>query len=199
MFALKTLLDGDFDLVKIKNPQANEQKVFQLIENGDPARVALAAALADLPGWFDPTSPRPADLGEQLFWVGFWGKYFKSPAAGLARWDMEQWAGGNPSWNVGVDYRAVLARSSEFGLVKQAYAAAGLSVNQDLDRLISAPRIAPDPKRPATGPGTLNAAARTHGLEFQQVLNLLTGQYVPTQPAFTQHKPGRFPGLRGHG
>jgi pimeloyl-ACP methyl ester carboxylesterase len=274
MFALKTLLDADFDLVRIKDPHANEQKVFQLIENGDPARVALAAALADLPGWFDPTAPRPADLGEQLFWMGFWGKYFKSSAAGLARRDMEQWAGGNPSWNVGVDYRAVLARSSEFGLVKQAYAAAGLSLDKDLDRLAKAPRIAPDPEAvaylartsvpygvnpwpvvtvhnvadgaaplsndrvyadrawkpsnlkqyainraghciftaseeitafqtlirrmdsgrwPATDPATLNAAARTHGPEFQQVRNLLTGQFVPAQPAFVRHDPGNFP------
>jgi hypothetical protein len=46
---------------------------------------------------------------------------------------------------------------------------------------------------PATDPATLNAAARTHGPEFQQILNLLTDEYVLGQPAFTPHKPGRFP------
>jgi hypothetical protein len=163
--------------------QANEQKVFHLIENGDPARVALAAALADLPGWFDPTAPRSADLGEQLFWMGFWGKYFKSSAAGLVRWDMEQWAGSNPSWNAGVDYRAVLARPSEFGLVKQAYAAAGLSLGKR-------------PRPPGEGahrPGDPERGRPHPWSEFQQVRNLLTGQFVPAQPALASRNPGRFP------
>jgi pimeloyl-ACP methyl ester carboxylesterase len=152
MFAVKTLLGGDFDLVKAKDPAANQDKVFELLNaasTGDAptqARLSLAAALADLPGWFDPTAPRPTGVTDQVFWQGFWAKYFKSSAAGVARWDMEQWAGGNPSWNVGVDYREVLTRSSEFGLVKQAYAAAGLNLSEDLDRLSKAPRITPDPK-----------------------------------------------------
>ncbi|WP_143230641.1 hypothetical protein [Actinosynnema sp. ALI-1.44] len=152
MFALRTLLDADFDLVRIRDPQANQTKVFTLIDGamkGDKAtraRVALASALADLPGWFDPTKPRPTSLDEQVDWLGFWARYYKSGTAGVARSDMERWAGGNPSWNTGVDYRTVLARSSEFGLVKQVYAAAGLNIDKDLDRLAQAPRVTPDPK-----------------------------------------------------
>jgi pimeloyl-ACP methyl ester carboxylesterase len=151
MFALRTLFGADIELVKIKDPAANQARAIELMgaaASGDPlsqARLALAAALADIPGWFDPAAPRPVDVASQVFWMGFWGRYFRSGAAGSGRTDMERWAGGNPSWNVGVDYRAVLARSSEFGFVKQAYAAAGADLAADLSRLAAAPRIAPDP------------------------------------------------------
>jgi hypothetical protein len=46
---------------------------------------------------------------------------------------------------------------------------------------------------PADDPATLNAAARTHGPDYQQALNMLTGQYFQTQPVFAPHTPGRFP------
>jgi hypothetical protein len=110
------------------------------------ARLALANALADIPGWFDPTRPRPASIAEQVNWMSVWDTAVRTGAVGITRTDMEKWAGGNPTWNIGVDYRKVLTRSSELDFVQRAYAAAGLDLAADLDRLGKAPRIAPDPK-----------------------------------------------------
>jgi hypothetical protein len=62
------------------------------------------------------------------------------------RLDIERRAGGNPSFNVGVDYTAELARSGQRDLVEQAYRAAGADVRDDLRRLADAPRVTPDPK-----------------------------------------------------
>ncbi|GAA5036384.1 hypothetical protein [Actinopolymorpha pittospori] len=63
-----------------------------------------------------------------------------------ARADIERRAGGNPSSNVGVDYRRQLGRSSQRHLVQQAYREAGLDLGADLDRLASGERIAADPE-----------------------------------------------------
>jgi len=63
----------------------------------------------------------------------------------IARADLERRAGGNPSWNTGVDYRHQLARSSQTEQVRAAYRAAGLDLNADLARLNAASRIAADP------------------------------------------------------
>lgn len=151
VFALSVLLGVDVDLVKAADPVANEARLTEAITaaSADPAarpRLALAAALADVPGWFDPTAPRPVSVDEQVEWAAVWLRYFRVWAAGPLRTDVERWAGGNPSWNVGVDYRRVLARSGERDLAVKAYAAAGLDLEADLDRLAAAPRVAPDPR-----------------------------------------------------
>ncbi|WP_433265506.1 hypothetical protein ACQPZF_38140 [Actinosynnema sp. CS-041913] len=150
MFAVKTLLGADFELVKIADPKANGTRAAAAIAaaGNDPAgraRIALASALGDIPGWFDPTAPRPAGLAEQLDWMRVWTQYLRTWAVDVGRADLERWAGGNPSWNTGIDYRRVLDRSSEKSLVRQAYAAAGLDLGADLARLAGAPRIAADP------------------------------------------------------
>ncbi|MBB5955043.1 pimeloyl-ACP methyl ester carboxylesterase [Saccharothrix tamanrassetensis] len=150
MFAVKTLLGVDIELVEVADPEANQAKAFQAIEaaGDDPvgrARIALAGALGDLPGWFDPTAPRPTGLVDQLHWTRVWAQHFRTGAVGVGRADLERWAGGNPSWNIGVDYRRVLERSSEKSLVRQAYAAAGLDLDADLARLAGAPRVTADP------------------------------------------------------
>jgi pimeloyl-ACP methyl ester carboxylesterase len=107
------------------------------------ARIALSAALVDLPGWFDPALPQPAandyanqelnqfawNLSPDLFF-GFFGRY-----------ELEQRAGGNFSWNTGVDYRAQLAKSTDRAEVQALYAAAGLDLAKDLDTLNDAKRI----------------------------------------------------------
>jgi hypothetical protein len=120
------------------------------VAHGTPqgkARIALSAALADVPGWFNQASPEPAatdyaaqeanqfawDNNPDLFF-GFFGRF-----------ELEQRAGGNVSWNTGVDYRVQLSHSSSLAEVKALYAAAGLDLNQDLDTLNDAPRIAANP------------------------------------------------------
>jgi pimeloyl-ACP methyl ester carboxylesterase len=112
------------------------------------ARIALSAALADVPGWFDPATPEPAATdyaareANQFNWdlnpdflFGFFG-----------RLELEIRAGGNFSWNTGVDYNEQLAKSVDRAEVKALYKAAGLDLEQDLDTLNAAHRIAADPK-----------------------------------------------------
>lgn len=112
------------------------------------ARIALSAALADVPGWFTPGSPEPAatDYAAQEvnqfawdqnpdFYFGFFGRY-----------ELETRAGGNVSWNTDIDYREQLAKSTDRAEVVALYKAAGLDLDQELDILNDAPRIAADPK-----------------------------------------------------
>jgi hypothetical protein len=60
------------------------------------------------------------------------------------RAELERRAGGNPSWNTGVDYRAHLNRSGRRADVAQRYAEAGLDLESDLERLARQPRIGAD-------------------------------------------------------
>ena len=111
------------------------------------ARLALVFALGDTPGWFDPASPEPGptEYAAQQAAQGQWASRVTFPFVFLLRADLERRAGGNPSWNVGVDYRKQLALSADEAEVRALYSAAGLSLESDLDRLNSAPRIAADP------------------------------------------------------
>ena len=111
------------------------------------ARIALSAALADIPGWFDPTKPEPAptDFPTQEQNQFLWDQSVDFFFAYLGRFELERRAGGNFSWNTGVDYRAQLANSADLAEVQGLYAAAGLDLNQDLDTINSAARISADP------------------------------------------------------
>ena len=113
------------------------------------ARIALSAALADVPGWVDPLSPEPAPTdfaaqeANQVAWdnnVDFLFAFF-----GRAELESPLRANGNFSWNTGVDYRVQLSHSSDFAEVQGLYAAAGLDLNRDLQTLNAAPRISADP------------------------------------------------------
>ncbi len=61
------------------------------------------------------------------------------------RADLEAKAGGNPSWNTGVNYFADLSKSADLAEVKALYATAGLSLNHDVNTLNGAPRISAKP------------------------------------------------------
>jgi pimeloyl-ACP methyl ester carboxylesterase len=152
-FAFKTLIGAatPLQLVGITNPQANLTLAEGLLAQAQAtpqgrARVALVSALGDVPGWFTPTSPEPADddfatqEANQFQWTAQSG----FPLAFAFRADVEARAGGNPSWNVGVDYRRQLERSVDRDEVRGLYAAAGLDLDTDLDALNAAPRIAAD-------------------------------------------------------
>jgi pimeloyl-ACP methyl ester carboxylesterase len=111
------------------------------------ARIALAAALHNIPGYNDTsqTKPDPAD------WEGQQANQYAAVAALLRtaafswRQEAESRAGGNPSWNTGVDYTAMLHRSPVYKEVTELYKEAGLSLRADLAALNRAPRIAADP------------------------------------------------------
>jgi pimeloyl-ACP methyl ester carboxylesterase len=115
------------------------------------ARIALSAALADVPGWFDPASSEPAanDYAaqevNQLAWDNSPDLFF----AFFGRVELEGRAGGNFSWNTGVDYRTQLAKSTDLAEVKALYKTAGLDLAKDLDTLNDTPRIAAEPSAAA--------------------------------------------------
>jgi Prolyl oligopeptidase family len=111
------------------------------------ARIALAAALGDTPGWFTPLSPEPAatDYAAQEVNQYLWDTEVTFPFVLDFRSQLEDVAGGNPSWNTGVNYVTDLAKSADLAEVQALYKAAGLSLSKDLQTLNSAPRISADP------------------------------------------------------
>jgi pimeloyl-ACP methyl ester carboxylesterase len=115
------------------------------------ARIALSAALADLPGWFDPASAEPAktDYAAQEANQFLWDSQVDFAFAFFGRFELESRAGGNFSWNTGVNYRVQLSHSTDFAEVKALYSAAGLDLNKDLDTLNDTPRISADPRAAA--------------------------------------------------
>jgi pimeloyl-ACP methyl ester carboxylesterase len=154
-FAFKTLLapTSKLQLVDIANPTAN----FELAEGilaaaqATPqgrARIALGAALGDTPGWFTPTTPEPSptDFASQEANQFLWDQQIDFPFVFAFRAELEARAGGNVSWNTGVDYREQLAKSVDRDEVWALYQTAGLSLEADLDTLNRAARISANPK-----------------------------------------------------
>ncbi|HKV56676.1 MAG TPA: hypothetical protein VJO32_00280 [Ktedonobacteraceae bacterium] len=111
------------------------------------ARIALIAALGDIPGWFTTGSPEPAntDFTAQEVNQFDWESQIDFLFAYFARAELEARAGGNPSWNTGVNYHDQLADSASNREVQALYKQAGLNLNKDLNALNAAPRISADP------------------------------------------------------
>jgi pimeloyl-ACP methyl ester carboxylesterase len=153
LFAFKVLLGSDaLQIVRISNPTANFQLAQQTLQTAQAtpqgrARLALVAALTDSPGWTDPTKPEPAKddfatrLANQINSIATLGL----PFGFFARAELEARAGGNVSWNTGVDYREQLAFSIDRPEVAALYKDAGLSLSADLRTLNGAERISADP------------------------------------------------------
>ena len=154
-FAFRQLLApaSGLQVVNIANPQANlgiaETAAAQA--QGTPAgqaRIALAAALADTPGWYTPLSAQPAktDYTAQEANQFLWDTMVDFPFVFAFRQNLEQDAGGNPSWTTGVNFAAQLRKSVDYREVVHLYKAAGLSLGTDLRTLNGAARISGDPK-----------------------------------------------------
>jgi dienelactone hydrolase len=110
------------------------------------ARIALAAALHNIPAWTDPSQPEPAPDDYDTAQLNQYRTLLGTIFVGLSwRQEAEVRAGGNMSWNTGVDYARLLARSSIRTEVEVLYARAGLSLTADLATLNAAPRISADP------------------------------------------------------
>lgn len=111
------------------------------------ARIALAAALYDEPGYNEPGQriPRPGDwIGQEANqYQGFLDNIIRGNY--LFRISAEQHAGGNVSWNAGVNYGSLLDSSSPAAEVRALYRRAGLSLATDLGALDRAARITADP------------------------------------------------------
>jgi len=153
-FAFNVLLAGNtLPIVHFTNPTAafNDAEAIlgaaQKTAQGK-ARIALAAALTDIPGWFAQTSPEPGskDFTTQEQNQYLWESQVDFLFAFFARAELEARAGGNPSWNTGVDYRVQLAHSADSSEVAALYKQAGLKLNDDLNALAAAPRINADPQ-----------------------------------------------------
>ncbi|MEV6409881.1 CocE/NonD family hydrolase [Kribbella sp. NPDC051718] len=154
-FALKTLLAPDakdIELVNAKDPAGSVQRLQQVmtekVETAQGrARIALASAFGNVTGWNSAHDPKPATIEGQaraLYEIQLYGAVGVFGAVGQV--DLAEHAGGNPSYNVGVDYARQLAKSDQLAFVRKAYREAGLDLSKDLARLASAPRISPDPQ-----------------------------------------------------
>jgi len=153
-FVVKTLLapESSLALTDIADPAGNLEIASSILSEAQTtpagrARLALAAAVGNIPGWHTPGSPEPdasdvdGRLRDQIGWfeepgflVYFW-----------AREQVERQAGGNPSWNTGIDYRRLLETSINLDQVVALYDAAGIRLDTDLETLEVAPRIEADP------------------------------------------------------
>lgn len=153
-FAFKTLLapGSGLQVVHIANPADNLALAEAALAAAQStpqgrARLALAVALADGPGWFEPLSPEPptSDFASQEFNQFLWAQNVDFPFLFALRAELEFRAQGNPSSNAGVDYRAQLSRSIDQAEVSALYHRAGLSLDADLQTLQDAVRISADP------------------------------------------------------
>ena len=135
----RTLLAPRLALTGIRDPRANVAAARAALSAAQRtpagrARIALAAALIDLPGGTGLERAQFQALRTQLaFAFGY-------------RAELERRAGGNPSWNAGVDYATQLHRSADRDEVRALYAAARLDLRADLAALNAAPRIHAGPR-----------------------------------------------------
>ncbi|MGW6929612.1 hypothetical protein ACWGE0_06045 [Lentzea sp. NPDC054927] len=149
-FVFRTLLDPGLQVARISDPAANETRAVTAIDSAltsahGRARLALANAVAGIPAWSRVHEPRPSEVVDAVTQAAVHDRTLaRSLAWGSGRADIETRAGGNPSWNTGVDYRVLLERSSQKELVLAAYREAGVSLNDDLAALGAAPRVTAD-------------------------------------------------------
>jgi pimeloyl-ACP methyl ester carboxylesterase len=139
------------------------------------ARVALGTALLNMPTWSASQASPPADAAgiarAQYEWL-----IATLPFIMPARYFIELSAGGNASWNAGVDYRSLLARSPYRSTVVSLYRAAGLDLHADLTDLTRHASVRAD--RPA-----LISLARTSTLTGRLQVPTLTVHTVYDQLA----------------
>ncbi|WP_254878804.1 hypothetical protein [Streptomyces sp. NA04227] len=110
------------------------------------ARIALAAALAGVAGYNSPSQQRPGPHDWAVMEANQYAAISATLLSSTTQWrqDAESHAGGSMSWNTGVDYAAMLARSPYEDEAKALYKAAGLSLTRELAALNAAPRIPAD-------------------------------------------------------
>lgn len=154
-FAFKTLLapGTGLQVVNIANPIANLDLAEAVLAEAQStpqgrARIALAGAFSDEPGWFTPLSPEPApdDFTGQETNQFLWDQQVDFPFLFAFRAELEARAHGNASWNTGVDYRRQLEHSIGREQVRALYEQAGLDLDSDLQTLNDAARISADPE-----------------------------------------------------
>ena len=121
-FAFKTLLAPRLPLavVGIRSPLLNLVTAGRALTAAQRtaagrARLSLVAALSGVPGWYDPSAPAPTDLAARERAQYRWLSTIDLPFFFALRADIEARAGGNPSWNTGVDYAGAAGRIQPAG------------------------------------------------------------------------------------
>jgi len=161
VFVLEQLVAPGLPVLEVPDVPAAQQAWIQALTTAQQtpegrARIALATAIGQLPNWGvqpDGTQPPPpgrhdvAALQEGAFLALAGGPLPYIGQAMSSRAALTAAAGGNPSWNTGVDYaRQLQAADPEARrVVRELYAAAGIDLRADLAALAGAPRIAADP------------------------------------------------------
>jgi Prolyl oligopeptidase family len=153
-FAFQTLLapHSGLQLVDITDPLGNLTVANSVLYAAQQtpqgrARLALVAALADVPGWITTGQPPPPPTDyvtqevNQYGWLA--GADF--PFTFYYRAELEGRAGGNPSFNTGVDYVTQLNQSADAQEVRALYQQANLDLNADLQALNTSSRVAANP------------------------------------------------------
>jgi pimeloyl-ACP methyl ester carboxylesterase len=150
--AFQQLIDPSLQVVNITDPGTNLAAAEQAAATAQQtaqgrARLALAAALGDTPGWFTPLSAEPAanDYTAQEANQYLWDTEVDFPFVFDFRAELEARAGGNPSWTTGVNFFSQLAHSADLREVLALYKAAGLNLGADLAQLNRAARVTADP------------------------------------------------------
>lgn len=109
------------------------------------ARNALITALFQEPAWV-AGQPKPARADIEAQQVGRYQNLRAIlPFILSGRYDMENRAGGNPTWNKGVDYGRQLAESGLLPQVAQLYRRAGADLHADLNLLTRSANVTADP------------------------------------------------------
>ncbi len=153
-FAFKTLLapDSPLQVVNITDVKSNVALALKIVDEAQAtplgrARISLAATLRGINDWYDPTKsqPDPSDLTARQLNQYTWMKNLALSSNFGNRAAIEQKAGGNFSDNVGIDYRQLFSLTRERDLVEKLYAQGGFSLQDDLNKLNNAPRIAAVP------------------------------------------------------
>src|SRR5260221_103442 len=150
-FAFNVLLASNtLPVVHITNPSAAFNQAESILGSAQNtpqgrARIALAAALADVPGWFDQASSEPAsnDFSTQEQNQFLWENKVDFLFAFFARAELEARAPGNPSWNTGVNYSQQLENSADYSEGVALYKQAGLQLDPDLGGPAAAPSLRP--------------------------------------------------------
>lgn len=157
-FVIRTLLapDSGLELVDLPphpRPTPGADLAHSVVDEAQStpegrARIALAAVMNTVPLWVDPDDPEPASDDDAAQQVQLYKGLKNAIRLGLSapRQELEHRAGGNFSWNTGVDYRRQLASSGRMRLVAALYREAGLSLRSDLRALAEEPRIAAAPE-----------------------------------------------------
>lgn len=159
VFVLSELLDpeGELPVVDIPEDVAGAQQAWidhltamQQTPEGR-ARIALAAAIGQLPAWSQDIAD-PSQRTPELYEEAWFGALAGDPLpyigqAMSSRRASTEMFGGLPSGNTGIDYEVQLRKSSPEGrhVVRELYERAGLSLDDDLATVNAAERIAADP------------------------------------------------------